>query len=325
MPSGLLEYYGQMSKTLGGENYLRALAKEIVSACSTTEEMLREIYVFVQNALFRDPIAQPLAENGLPDSTTILMCARGRCGHASKVIVDLCTAVGIEANTYQFPNHLIAIAEVEGRTLILDADAFKNGVVPLNEKGQLISLDDVRKNPYLLDNFPPVGWILYNDNLNLFGVFGKTVLGYTDYRELSQRGFVSGFYDEQAQGYPPTIVRNIRIQNCRKAIEDRWLNISWGPSTVINGEIEMYKISIGSHSRGWNYNNLLRLSEDADLQLLPEDIGCFTTQSTQIEISIPPANTIYVSITAISDRISINPKTYFWPSEEVVIELEKQA
>ena len=49
-------------------------------------------------------------------------CARGRCGHTARILVDLCRHAGLEARIREFPRHVVAEVCCDGRWVVADAD-----------------------------------------------------------------------------------------------------------------------------------------------------------------------------------------------------------
>lgn len=311
-PRPLLELARWQAEAHGGAAYFRRLAAQLISAARNSEEAVRAIVRFVQDALFRDPVAQPLTESGeCPDAATILFCARGRCGHAAKLVTGLCAAAGLQARLRQFPQHLIAEVEVDGRWVVADADAYKNGIIPTNRQGMLLSLEDLETNPFQLDRFPPTGWFLRPDTRFTAGARGFQVRGYVDALEPEQRGYVSGYYVERAKGAPPSLPGDLRFEVFKHTFRLTW--------TAARSEFDGllgYRVAVGSRSRGWNCHEPV----NADLVMRPiaADILGAETTATVIEGEIPShAQCLYASITPFTTRIEKEPDTYFQPSEEL--------
>ena len=153
-PTPLLSYARSYGRSVGGEKYLAQLASTLTGGAGDEEEKVRRLIRFVQRAIFRDPVSQPLDEGGaIPDPLTALWCGRGRCGHVAGVLVGLSQHAGFEARIRQLPKHVVAEIKCDGRWVVADADAFKGGIVPTDADGRLLSIDQIEANPYLLDRF----------------------------------------------------------------------------------------------------------------------------------------------------------------------------
>lgn len=315
-PLHLFEHARELATRLGGDTYLRKLACLVTGNAPTEEEAVRRIICFVQGAIFRDPVSQPLTETGaIPDALTTLLCSRGRCGHVATLMVELFKQIGIEARVRQLPTHLIAEVKVDQRWVIADADAFKNGVIPVNRRGQLISMDEIYENPYQLDRFPPTGWFIRPDSIYTRDVFGRKVSGYVDALDPEQRGYVSGHYVLEAKGYPPSVPVIVRF-----AAGEGSFRLEWTPSSVRGDRLLGYRVSVGTVSRGWAYDSFGDGIEI--LQTTATDIVSTETFKTGIESPLPPrVSRLVASVTAYSSRIEKEPDTYFWPSEEALCEL----
>lgn len=314
-PSSLLEW-AQRQALLGGGDYLKRVADLVVQGADDEHDAACRILRFVQRALFRDPISQPLLSNkGLPDAATILFCARGRCGHSAALCIALCESVGIAARLRQLPRHVIAEMKVRDRWVIADADAFKNGVLPTNDHGQLLSMEELEDNPYRLDRFPATGWLLLPGTRYARGINGYPVGGYVDALEPIDRGFVSGYYVPSAKGQPPSLPSNVRLRVNRCDFE-----LEWSSSHVRGDTLLGYRVCVSTNSRGWSYDDLG--DRDQVVGVLPADVLSVQTTETKVRCAIPShATQLFASVTAISSRIEREPKTYFYPSGEVAHDL----
>lgn len=335
----------RQAEMLGGASYMKRLARAIVGEERDEEQVVRRTIRFVQRAVFRDPVAQPLCEDGsLPDGLTTLACARGRCGHTAQILVDLLRHCGLDARLRQFPRHVVAEVQCGDRWVLADADAFKGGVIPEGASGRLLSMEELQDDPYVLDRFPPTGWMMRPGSRPTRGLFGRPVRGYVDALEPDQRGFVSGYYVPRACGYPPSLpeIRQFEAGGGRFVL-------SWTAARVREGRVLGYRVRVGTRSRGWTYDDVF-LAEAP----LPET-ACDVLQTETAELCIegrlgggesagvydratasglPAAEEgipgeggpsrlsdrrrvgLFASVTAVSDRVELEPLTFFWPSEE---------
>jgi SAM-dependent methyltransferase len=316
-PSAILEHARGQAALFGGANYLTKLVQAIADGSSTEDDAARRLIRFVQAAIFRDPISQPVNSDGsLPDPATILFCARGRCGHCSSLLTALAHAAGIDARVRQLPSHVTCELRVAGRWIIADADAFKHGVIPVNRSGALIGFDELNDDPYLLDRFPATGWYIRPGSRYTRGVGGTQVSGYVDACEPNRRGFVSGYYEPRAIGYPPPLPANLTWN-----IDGDRFRLEWSPTIITEGRVVEYRVCVASHSRGWTYDDL----SDAVISPLPGDV--LKTKSTDcfVEGSIPRnTSRLFASVVAVSDRIDLETETHFQPSEESVLNLSRE-
>lgn len=311
-PPVLIEQAQALGVQLGGWRYLRSLVERLVAGARTEDEVARRLIGFVQRAVFRDPISQPLmADGSMPDTLTILLGARGRCGHTSQVLVDLLKAAGLDARVRPLGSHVIAEVLVDGRWVIADADAFKNGVLPVNRAGLLLTLDEVQADPHWLDTFQPTGWWIRKDSRFARGLAGGRVTGYVDALDPEQRGFVSGYYVPDVRAFPPAIPAITRF-----TIAGGRATLSWTPSTP--GVVTTYRVAIGTSSRGWSYDE--PGNGDQILNAPAHDVLLTQVAGTTIEVDAPPDVPLYAAVTALCDRVTVEPRTFYWPSEEAVSE-----
>jgi ubiquinone/menaquinone biosynthesis C-methylase UbiE len=316
-PPELYNYYKQMAAKLGSTNCLKKIVQQLLCQATTDESRLKILIRYVQDALFRDPVSQPLTEDGqIPDALTILLCGKGRCGHSTKLLMELCSIAGLENKWTQFEAHIIAEVKIDGRFVIADCDAFKNGIIPVNRQGKLLSLNEINENPYQLDRFQPSGWFIRPNSRFTKGIFGTNIYGYVDALEPDKRGFVSGYYSAKAKGFPPSIP--VITKFCQKGNS---VMLEWEPSKICDGRIIEYRVRIGTASRDWSYDrpgnsdNILNSTSSDILEISTTQTHCETVTQKH------PAN-IFASVTAVSDRIEKEKDTYFWPSEEISLAIQ---
>jgi SAM-dependent methyltransferase len=315
-PTPLVSHARRQAEMLGGQPYMRKLVRTIIGDESDDEKAVRRIIRFVQKAVFRDPVAQPLLDDGsLPDGLTALLCARGRCGHTARIFVDLLQNAGFDARVRQFPQHVVAETKCDGRWIIADADAFKGGVIPEGPDGRLLSMEDIEANPYVLDRYPPTGWMGRPNSRHTRGLFGHQVRGYVDALEPDQRGFVSGYYVPRVREFPPS------LPEIRSFEDDRGrFVLSWTAAQVREGRLLGYRVRVGTRSRGWTYDDVFL----AETPLSATACDVLETETTELCVegliglwaSVEPGQ-LFASVTAVSDRVEKEPLTFFWPSEEV--------
>ncbi|OLP16499.1 hypothetical protein BST81_21210 [Leptolyngbya sp. 'hensonii'] len=316
-PPYLLEHAKQVGQMLGGEQYLKHLAKSLVQDSTDEIAVVRDIIAFVQQAIFRDPVAQPLEPQtgALPDPLTILISARGRCGHIAKVLVALFNAVGLDARILQLKKHIAAEVKLTDRWVIVDADAFKHGIIPVNQRGEMLTLEELTEHPYQLDRFPATGWMLQPGSRFTQGIRGEQVNGYVDALPFEQRGYTSGYYVPAAWGYPPSLPVITQFEAHGQAFI-----LKWTSSVVQEDTLVGYRVRVGTRSRGWCYDN--PGYDSNNFQMTAEDVVNIETKHTEISGSFPSSvSRLFASVTPVTSRIEKEAETYFWPSKEAICDL----
>lgn len=308
-PPGLLAHAQALASGLGGDAYLRDLARALVGD-ATGEAALRRLLAFVRAAVVRDPVAQPLApDGGLPAPLVSLVAARGRCGHCASLLVALAGHAGLVARVRQLPRHVVAEVDVGGgRWALADADAFKH-VDPAGPDGRLPTFDEVEEDPLLLDRVPATGWMALPGSAAARGALGTAPRGYVDAAEPHDRGFVSGYYVPKVAARPPTLpsITSFERRGARATL-------AWTPSRCDGGRVVGYRVAVGARSRGWSWSHPAEGA--AVLAPLPADVAALETKETRVELDVPVDGPLFASVTALSDRVERDPRTFFWPSEE---------
>jgi SAM-dependent methyltransferase len=310
----LLARAQRQAKALGGPRHLRALVAQLTHQAQTDEDRLVALVTFVQRSLFHHPVVQPLfPTGGLPeDSAVILLTHLGRCGHAAQLLVDLLTLADIQAERVQLANHVSVRALVQGRWLLAEADCFKNGILPRNAQGALLSWDDICEHPTRLDCVPPTGWFMRPGTRFTQDAWGQPVGGYVDAFAFEKRGYVSGVFASSSQGAPPSVPQITSF-----GVTGDTYTLSWTPATHHDADDVVYRVSIGTTSRGWSYNH--PGDHDEICQPPVADVAEVETSACQITGPVPAETEhLYAAVTAVSRaRLLIEPDTYFWPSDEV--------
>jgi ubiquinone/menaquinone biosynthesis C-methylase UbiE len=330
-PQTLLAYAEEKARHLGGREHLKWLVETLTRNSHSETEKASSLITFVQRAIYRDPVSQPLTPEGqLPEADVILQTHRGRCGHSAKLLSTLFEVAGIENETVQYPRHVALKAKVDGQWVLAEADAFKHGILPQNSEnnnqGQLLSMEDLQANPRILDRFPLTGWASFPNSPHTQDAFGHQVTGYIGAETFAQRGFLSGYFDETLIEYPPSLPEIVQAEIVSKTDEGIQLALSWTASHCPGEPVAYYGVSIGSHSRGWDYANPSTF--DKVSIPLPSDCLKRETSETSLSVLIPQdkrnalqAKNLFISITAFGARIQEDPQTFYWPSKEVVLDL----
>jgi hypothetical protein len=321
-PPTLLAYAEEKAKHLGGRNHLKWLVEALTQQSQSETEKATALITFVQRAIYRDPISQPLTQDGqLPEAEVILQTHRGRCGHAVKLLSALFEIAGIEHETIQYPRHVALKAKVNGRWVLAETDAFKHGILPKGSDGQLLTMDELKANPRLLDRYPMTGWASLPNSPQSQDAFGHQVTGYIGAETFEQRGFLSGYFDETLIDFPPSLPEIQSADIVSRTPEGVQINLNWTPSQCLGEPLAYYGVTIGSHSRGWDYATPSTFNLVSTI--LPADCLKLETNETSLSVFIPQNklndlkdNTLFISITAFGSRIMQDPQTFYWPSDE---------
>ncbi|MBE1426400.1 SAM-dependent methyltransferase [Desulfomicrobium macestii] len=307
-----------------GDGYLEALARSLAESAPGEEGAFVSILEFVQRAVYRDPICQPVDEVGDPASPLCtLFVGRGRCGHVSRLLIELCRLAGIAGRLLQLHNHVAAEVLVDGRWVIADADAFKNGVVPRTPAGTLPTLDDVRREPWLIDRFPPTGWMTLPGDAPSRGVFGSEVRGYVDALPPERRGAVSGSYTPESGSLLPSMPRITAFGHAGGRLE-----LAWTPSVLAGNPQDAvigYRAVVRNRSRGWEYGRIdpaLRFDEgDSQGVVLSAETG-----ECRASFDLPEreaGSSFHAEVVPVTRR-SRQYGTYLWPSREAVLQRRRE-
>jgi len=288
------------------EAYLDAVAARLTEGAAALEDAVGAVIRFLQDAVFHHPLRQPPV--GL-DVAELLEVGEGRCGHVARIAVDLLRRAGFGARTRQLPRHIVAEVFLDGQWRLVDADAFKNGVVPKRRDGLLLTMRDLEKNPYQIDRFPPTGLWARPGTVYARNAAGVEVTGYVDAVEPHVRGYPSTLYTTWAEReHPPSIPGGLRSETAERRVQ-----LAWDPSTDPDGDLRGYRVRIGTTSKGWSWNDVVyeRLTAETGTE-----VGLFETPETALEVEVDRPGTYYWSVAAVDDHVLREPETFYWSSDE---------
>lgn len=302
-------------KFIDSTNFLNSLLISICINKKTQEEKFFAIYQFLQDSLFHHPVIQLTDElHGIGSirSIEIIQSGIGRCGHVALVASDLYKLAGYEAKIRQLNSHICCEVFFENRWRVVDADIFKAGIFPINYDGSWATLEDLSKNPTLLDKLPAIGHQLSNNGAWSKNFLNKHVQGYTDIGCGWERPYISYLYFG-GQSIRPASPPKIRILNSNSEF------------TIIGEVTDLSIIDIliviSSSSRGWKYSDFPDAtylkpmdSEIKRLTVTPDHI------SSGVVIGANYAN-MYLNMYARNKYSVDNPEVYLWPGEEFILSL----
>ena len=311
----LWQQYRDEFKFIDNANFLNSLLNLIFTGKKTIEDKFLAIYQFLQDSLFHHPLIQLTDELcGISNirSVEIIQSGIGRCGHVALVASDLYRLAGYETRIRQLNAHICCEVLFENRWRVVDADIFKAGIYPINDNGFWATLEDLSKNPILLDKLPAIGHQLSSNGVWSKSSLNKCMMGYTDLGCGWERTYISFLYFGGETIRPATPPQISILHNDSKYI--------------ITGEVTDHSIVdilivISTCSRGWKYSdfpdsNYLKPmdSEVKRLIVTPDDIA------SGVVIGAIYAN-MYLNIYARNKYSADNPEVFLWPSEEYILSL----
>jgi hypothetical protein len=223
--------------------------------------------------------------------------------------------VGMKASTLQFKNHVVAEVILNGTSYIIDADAFKNGIL-FEVTGGLASKKDILKNPYWVDRFKHTGWMFRRDSIYAYNQrTQKPYSGYIDLFSPEIDGQISKKYDAPEVLYPPgapewrTPGGSVTVE----ANEKRTLEFECKYAERAIG----YKIKCGRKSKGYSYDRLIlgNLANETS-----GDIFELETRENYVEVRFGDPGVYYLTVASIPYYIREFP-SYIWWSDELTIKV----
>ena len=259
----------------------RHLFDSVTRDAKTPTEKHIAVLKFLQKSSVHNPILQPMHRDKrlVTDPLVLLELGEMRCGQIARLAVDIFSAAGYKGRLVQLGGHVIAEIFYDSSWHYFDADIFGNGSTILDEYGNVPSVVELSKNPYLIDALPSYMELSLNGYKT-----GKTP--YPSYFYFSKEAYGEGkavYYvktatkkkernkhygwndyitinDSNRRLYPmkmlytPSIPIFSGISVCKKPDNSRWMHIEWDPSSDPDDDLVGYRVYVSKTSRGWSYS-----------------------------------------------------------------------
>jgi transglutaminase-like putative cysteine protease len=216
--------------------YLAHLAKAITRGVPTQAEKVARVAGYVHRALYYNPIQVPQAG----DPVAVLESHDARCGSGVAVTLALLEALGVPARCVALNHHTVAEATYDGGEHLVDALFF--GAKQPQRDGRVLSVEELRADPYFADGFAQECFA-YDPDL-LQSEDGYWVLGYV-FGVWGSEPYYS-YYLGAEKDHPPTLPMPLPAQRLG---EDQ-VRLNWGRSLkMAGGEVE-YEVRVCADRAG---------------------------------------------------------------------------
>lgn len=316
--------------------------RKVVAAGTEPQQVIRGVTRLVQAALIHPPVLQPawaplgywwwrsLAPTGwsrwprlaellgqrlVTEPEVLLALGEGRCGQCVALLCAGLRLAGFAAQPWQLPHHVVAEVAWSGGTGVIDADAFKNGIM-LDWEGSLPTRAQLEARPYLVDRFKPTGWMFRRDSAYARdGRTGRAYRGYVDFHSPEEDGQISARYGAARVLRPPGV--------------PRWAGAETPLTTEAGGCLEVpfacryperasgYRVRVGRTSRGYTYDALV------PARLHHETAGVVIDQETSTPVAtlrLREKGRYFVTAAAVPAFLAEFP-SYVWWSDELVVDV----
>lgn len=263
--------------------YWKSISEPLCRDAETNTEKARAILRFAQHAIYYNPIQEP----DLPrkrNPIAILESHDGRCGDTANIIQSLFQAAGIEARVVGLSHHVVAEACYDGGWHIADALFF--GTNQPARDGRVLSVEELKADPYFADGYPQPGFV-YDPEL-LISEDAFQVLGYV----FGQWGVYEyySYYLGGEKENPPTVP--ILVPPQREG--EQRLRLRWAPAVKAGGGPIEYDVRIFGD------------------RACRETIFHKQTRETDIGFDVPELHRMYyVEVRAMDDHRKKNPHTWY--------------
>lgn len=269
-------------KGVDRKKVLRHIFCVLTKDATTNKEKHIAILKFLHKSSFHNEYLQPMYPNKgmVCDPLVLLELGEMRCGHISRVAVDLFASAGIAGRLVQLGGHVIAEVFYDDSWHYFDADAFGNGETILNENDSIPSIIELSETPYLIDS------LAYYFELSFRGTSINQSVYYPSWRCFGKASYTEGtvvYYEKTASedqeqnklygwNYYKTIDDNERELYDMKLVyqpgavtfkhiyidtskgDKANVYIEWDESQDTDNDLLGYKVYVSENSRNWSYN-----------------------------------------------------------------------
>lgn len=326
---------------------LRRIFEMATNGATDQRLQVRACVTLVQKLFYHHFAVQPMVDGTsvLEDPLEVVVFQACRCGTAARFLIDLLLVNGIDARMVAGACHTAAEALVDGRWVLVDASLYPPGIFPLGNDGELLTIDELSKNPQLLDMVPSY----VNFNAGLAAMFTKQypIMAKTIERYLNGPLFPSVGYCASELGDPnyagkmrrfrktcgayvpssdkfgwesvteetaveiPILPLNQRPVQVADMVR-QGAELRWTPAQVFDGGQVSYEVIVSEKSRNWSYHTL---PVGFDFAI---DGRSFITSQCQLKLpaDLSGWGSLYVSVIARrADRMD----AFHLPSEEFTL------
>jgi len=278
LPGKEAELIRRAAKT-DGKAYLSALALAVTETTADDAERVKRIAGFIQHALYYNPIQ----ETNVTDPVAILASHDARCGQGDIVMRALLDALGIPNRSVPLNHHVVPEAWYDGGWHLADALFF--GAEQPQRDGRVLSVDELKADPYFADAWPQQCFA-YDPEL-LRSEDGFWVEGYV-FGVWGSEPYYS-YYLYGPKEHPPTLPIALPAQ---RAGHGR-MRLHWSKSLKLGGGPVEYD---------------LRVFRD---RACTEQVFHKLTRSTSITVKLEPNWMYYVEVRAVDGHRALNPDTWY--------------
>ncbi len=315
----------------------------IVRASPTRADVLRGVVRLVQDALVHAPVLQPaeavpgfwaarrlgllpaawaarprleelLRQRLIMDPELLCALGEGRCGQCVALLVAALRHAGIVARPWQLPHHVVAEVEWEGGAVVVDADAFKHGVM-FERAGRFVTRAELERDPRIVDRFKPTGWMFRRDSAYARQVDGAAWRGYVDFYSPEIDGQMSARYGG-APLLPPGVPRWRDGAGPRRGRYGT--KIERGFEVAHAGRAAGYRVRVGRRSRGYRYDAL----HQPALANETGDVVAETAVTEPVARFVPSEPGRYFVTAAAVPAYAAEFPSYLWWSDELLVDVE---
>ncbi|NUM56586.1 MAG: transglutaminase domain-containing protein [Candidatus Hydrogenedentes bacterium] len=269
------------------KKYLCDIVDRLLKGAATDRERVARICGFVSEAIYYNPIQQPVEPNTgelIEDPVELLELHDGRCGQGVTITVALLQAAGIECRRRDVFHHVTCEAKYDGKWRLADALMF--GAAQPERDGEVVNVAVLQSDPYYADAFPMAHFAYTPEEL--LTADGYRLLGYSfgDWGSLAYYSWYMGGEED----YPPMmpiVLPPLRLRKQR-------VRLRWAPSAKRNGGRIRYRLRV--------YEDRARTRP-----VFSKDLA-----RTELDWSVPEMNRMYfVGVTATDDHVKRNPNTWY--------------
>ncbi|MAW33549.1 MAG: hypothetical protein CMK56_03975 [Proteobacteria bacterium] len=302
-----LDYVSTLFENIDEEYLIKHVKKIIID--NYEGSLFYKIYCFIQDSIIKHPILNYFGNKTLEKPYLILFLGLGKCGNIALLSSYLYKAFGFKSKLTQLKNHVICEVFNKGKWRIVDADFFKFGIFPQNKKNEWASLEEVKKNPLIVDKVAAINFFVCHDKTTK-SFTNKSFSGYISRKNPWDNPFISSYYlNEKKNKFPP------KPLDLSFKLEQNFLYLI--SKTKVSSKIFL-KLFVSTKSRGWKYDNYPNkiFIKQLNSNILKHDVN-FNDLNNGIKINLKQNHKfVFINFKLI---LTSYKEAFYWPEDEIKI------
>lgn len=305
---------------------LAGIYKKVCGDLEINVENHEKLHIFLGKVSWHFGWRDTVIYNGemLCDPLVLLEIKEMKCGQVNRIICDLIDSVGGKSRVVQLGGHVIAEIYYDLNWHYFDADAFMGGNI-LKINGEIPSVQEMSKNPYIIDQLGPLSRevmisdkyldSLYYPSGAYFCKEAYTTEPYVFYKIASDYECLNELYGWNCYEIVEDKERNLDATSYRCVgipvmldikVEKGEVYLKWEKAFDADNDLLGYKIYVSEKSRGWEYSNIY-----AEGEAIQYVVGSYQFDQYDVLTDLPFKDTAYIETTETETMVKLDKGIYY--------------